>query len=165
MTPGSQPSGGNEEPRYSAHYDEPLSDEPRHRDLLAWWEGKRGERQVPTRSELNPAELRAHMGSLELIEVVEGDDYRYRLLGTHITEAYGRDSTGKTVRELYADDPALLCFLLGMYRTVASRGVVGRSQGDLGTVGREYRRFDGLLLPLARDDGEVGWLLGQLLFE
>jgi hypothetical protein len=151
---------------YDVRYDASVTDNPRHQALLDWWQARRGDRPAPPRSALDPVELRRHMGALVLIECLPGlVDFRYRLIGTNITAAYGRDSTGRTVADLYAEDATYRDFLLTTYRTVASRCLTARGFGDLRTVGREYRRFDTYLLPLARDDGSIGWILNQVLFD
>lgn len=168
MVPPQEPNkgGGVQHAAYSIAYDVEITDEPQHEALLAWWLRKRGDAPAPPpRSALDPAELRAHLGSLALIEQIdEGRDYRFRLIGTNITEAYGRDSTGKSVRELYSYDPTYRDYMLGICDNVTARAVIARGAGDLRTVGRDYRRFDTLLLPMTRDDGSVGWILNQLLF-
>ena len=151
---------------YVVTYEADVTDSPAHAALLDWWQRRRAGRPAPPRSALDPVELRAHMGSLVLIECLPDLlDFRYRLIGTHVTEAYGRDSTGSTVAELYADDAVYRDFLLGVYRAVATRAVSARGSGDLRVVGRDYRRFDTYLLPLARDDGSIGWLINQVLFD
>lgn len=151
---------------YVPVFDADVSVEPRLQSLRDWWDRKRGARAMPLRSEVDPIELRPHIGSLVLIECLpELYDFRYRLIGTDIVEAYGRDSTGKTVRELYRDsDPEYHDFLLDLYRTVSQRKVSARGFGTLRPVDRDYRRFDTYLLPLAGADGETGWLLNKVLF-
>ncbi len=151
---------------FLAEIDPDLSDNPRFQDLLAYWREKRGDRALPLRKAIDPLELKQHMGSLNIIECLPGlADFRYRLIGTNITAAYGRDSTGKTVRELYAqDDPEYCDFLLGIYREVAMRGVIARLRGSLRPVNKTYRLFDSLLLPLDGGEGEVAWILNEVLF-
>jgi hypothetical protein len=151
---------------YAYVLDPDVSDNATLQDLVAHWQRKRGERRIPLRADIDPVELRKHVGSLVLIECLpEADDFRYRLIGTAITQAYGRDSTGKTVRELYTvSDPEYCEFLLGIYRTVVAQRCLARLSGSLRPVARDYRSFDSLLLPLDRGDGTVGWILNEVLF-
>src|SRR5690348_16042599 len=73
-----------------------ISDNKRFVDLKAYWDRKRGARAMPLPKDIAPLELREHLGSLILIDVLPGAvDFRMRLVGTIITAAYGRDSTGK----------------------------------------------------------------------
>jgi hypothetical protein len=83
--------------------DHDVSDNPGFLELLAYWNEKRGSRTLPLRKEVDPVELQKHLGSLNLIECLPGlTDFRYRLIGTSVVQAYGRDSSGRTVLELYA---------------------------------------------------------------
>jgi len=150
---------------FTAVFDPDLSDNPSFVDLAAYWQRKCAGRPLPLKSEIDPLELKSHLGSLGMIECLPGlEDFRFRLIGSHIVQAYGRDSTGRTVRELYAEsDPEYLDFLLQLYRGVVSRKAIARASGSLRPVGREYRQFDLLLLPLDGGDGTVGWMLNELL--
>ena len=143
-----------------------LSDNPHFQDLVARWEERKHGRALPLRRDVDPIELKGHLGSLNIIECPPDlTDFRYRLIGTRIAQAYGRDSTGKTVRELYSDsDPEYCDFLLDVYRTVATQGAIARVTATLRPVDRAYRSADSLLLPLDRGDGSVGFILNEVLF-
>ena len=149
---------------YSSVFDPDLSDNPRFLELKAYWDRKRGARAMPLRSDIDPLELRRHLGSLVLIDVLPGmTDFRMRLIGTRIVETYGRDSTGKLLSSLKPIDPEWWRFCDGLYRAVAGRAVIARARGNLRMVGRDFRRFDSVLLPL--DAGTVGKILAEQLFD
>jgi hypothetical protein len=152
---------------FSFEPDPDVSDHPSFRELLACWNAKRGSRALPLRKEVDPVELQRHLGSLNLIECLpDFSDFRYRLIGTNIVQAYGRDSTGKTVRQLYADTDAEYCdFLLRAYHDVATRTIIGRIRGTLRPVNKNFRTADSLLLPLDGGDGTVRWILNSVLFD
>lgn len=151
---------------FSHVLDPDISDNPRFQDLVAYWQAKRAGRALPLRKDIDPLELRPHLGSLVIIECLPGlADFRYRLIGTNIVDAYGRDSTGKTVCELYAaDDPEYCAFLLQVYAAVATLRVMARLRATLRPVHKQFRLADSLLLPLDGGDGSVRWLLNEVLF-
>lgn len=151
---------------YSYQLDPDISDQTVFLELLAYWRAKRGGHDMPLRTDVDPLELKPYLGSLNLIECLpELVDFRYRLIGTNVVAAYGRDSTGKTVRELYGvSDPDYCAFLLEVYRAVATKRTVVRLKATLRPVHREYRLADSLLLPLAGPDGSVGRILNAVLF-
>jgi hypothetical protein len=150
---------------YAYSLDPDISDNPRFVALRAYWDDRRGGRAMPRRADIDPLDLRDHLGSLVMIDVLPGAvDFRMRLVGTIITTAYGRDSTGKLLSELKAADPAWWRFCDELYRAIATSGKPARAQGDLRMVGRDYRRFDSLLLPLDAGDGTVGRILAEQLF-
>lgn len=143
-----------------------VSDNPKFVELKAYWDAKRGSRRMPTRSQIDPLELRGHLGSLFLAEVQpDGSDVRYRLVGTNIVDAYGRDSTGKLMSEIGDGfDPEYRRAAREVYRTIIERCVIARASGPLTVVDRKWRHFTVLLLPLDAGDDTVGMILGEQLF-
>ena len=151
---------------YEVLDDPDVSDCPAHQQLRDWWQRLRGDAAAPLRSKLDPLELRAHLGSLALMERLDGvDDYLYRLIGTRIVEAFGRDSTGKTLTAIYGNDPVFCNMLLDVCRTVVTRAIPVRALGDMRTIDRAFLRVDSYFLPLAREDGSIGWILNQVAVE
>jgi hypothetical protein len=161
-----QPRPGDvQHENYAYTLDPDISDNARFVELKAYWDGKRGTRAMPERRDVDPLELRGHLGSLVLIDVLPGlIDFRMRLIGTNITRVYGRDSTGKAVSELKAADPEWWRFCDELYRAVAALRKIARARGTLQMVGKEFRHFDALLLPLDAGDGSVGMILAEQHF-
>jgi hypothetical protein len=150
---------------YSSALNPDLSDSPRFLDLRAYWDAKRGDRSRPTRSDIDPLELRKHLGSLVLIDVLPGmADFRMRLIGSTIVETLGRDSTGKLLSALKPADTNWWRFCHDLYSAIAERGVIARARGNLRMVGRDFRSFDSVLLPLDAGDGTVGMILAEQIF-
>ena len=150
---------------YSSVLNPDLSDNPRLLDLKTYWDVKRGPRAMPARSDIDPLELRRHMGSLVLVDVLPGmTDFRMRLIGSRIVETLGRDSTGKLLSSLKAADANWWRFCDGLYRAIARRAVTARARGNLRMVGRDFRTFDSVLLPLDAGDGTVGMILAEQIF-
>jgi hypothetical protein len=151
---------------YTYHVNPDIGDDKSFADLLAYWNRKRGDRLMPARADIDPVDLKSHLGSLLLIEVLPGlADFRYRLIGTNITAAYGRDSTGKTVSELYqAADPDTYRWLMVFYRLVAEERAPVRGGIPLRAVGKHFMSFDTLYLPLSHDGTTVDMILAESHF-
>lgn len=66
----------------------------------AYWNAKRGDRPMPSRTDIEPGEIRHLLPGIILVDVAQ-DPLRltYRLVGTHEVEARGYDPTGRDVRE------------------------------------------------------------------
>ncbi len=64
------------------------------------WQKARGTRAMPARADINPAQAGAALHYAALLDVVPGTpvDFRYRLLGQHMIDAYGRNITGACTR-------------------------------------------------------------------
>lgn len=66
------------------------------RTLLDYWLAKRGRRRMPSRADVDPAELVALLPNLMLVDVVnDGARFRFRLVGTRVARASGEDRTGR----------------------------------------------------------------------
>jgi hypothetical protein len=151
---------------YSCIVDPVRIELPLFRDLHAYWDGKRGGRRMPARADIDPLELRAHLGSLVLIEPMPAaDDFRYRLIGTKVTRQHGRDSTGKTVRELYGDrDPVIFDWTMTVLRAVVDQRVPVAASNRLRMVRKEFIASEQLLLPLSNDGTSVNMILCEVAF-
>jgi hypothetical protein len=123
---------------------------PRVGELSSYWEGKRGHRAMPCRSDIDPAEIKHLLPSLLIGDLLQDPlRVRYRLAGTHICEAFGFNVTGRWLHDL--DVAGDLAFWEAQYgRMMATRApVFGSTVGSVGNV--EYFRSDWVLLPLSHD--------------
>jgi hypothetical protein len=129
---------------------------------LAYWVRKRGARSMPRRRDIDPAEIPRLLPNLQLIDVL-GDRFRYRLIGTALVEAFGRDYTGAYPDELFTDPRR--DFICGLYRSVrdAGRPMFLRNRyhtnKDIDLIANR------LYLPLSEDDRRVSMILGAATFE
>ena len=66
-------------------------DLPLIKQLVAYWEKKRGMRLAPCRADVDPVELRMHLPNIFMVDVLDGGaDFRYRLIGAAIVAGLGR---------------------------------------------------------------------------
>jgi hypothetical protein len=124
--------------------------------MKAYWDEKRGSRAMPARADLRPTDMREHLPWIVLIDVLHnGAEFRYRLIGTLITQYFKTDATSKTVEEAWASQGEEgVQGVLSILRHVIQNKIAMRCYGETGwnTIGLE--NFDGLYLPLS-DDGET----------
>jgi hypothetical protein len=135
--------------------------------LRAYWDSKRRGRAMPARADIDPAEMKEHLGWIILADVLPDlADFRYRLIGTRVTQYFRRDVTGKTLTESYtAYGPAALKMALAVYRKVARDRVVLRTFGDIGWLGKDFSEFDQLFVPLSDDGITVNMILSAFTFD
>ena len=152
--------------RLQSAVDPDLSDNPAFADLRRYWESKRRNGAVPLRVDIDPLEMKAHLGSLFIAEALpDGADFRYRLIGTNLTEMHGRDFTGRTVTEVFDGvAPGMAQSVIAGYRKILRERVVLRVGGRLLWAGKEHVQFDSLHLPLSRDGRAADLILGKLAF-
>jgi hypothetical protein len=132
--------------------------DPKIAGIYDYWKAKRGARAMPARRDLDPIELKPYLGSIILYDVLrEPLDFRYRLVGTHIALAMGRDLTGRKLSDVSASEDQ-------SYAMIALSDIVGRRvyrfrndplRGERGSfLGR-----DRIHLPLSENGTEVTMLL------
>jgi len=136
--------------------------DPRPKQLLAYWQAKCGARRMPRRADVDPLELKAHIGNLVLIEVEFPLRLRYRLIGTNITMAMERDSTGKYYDEIYPPD--LLASIYASFRWMLKNRAPLRTYGRAFYPDKNFYDYETLNLPLSEDDDVVSMVLGELVF-
>jgi hypothetical protein len=135
--------------------------------LLRYWNEKRGTRAMPTRGDLEVSEMKQHLGWVMIVEVLPGfADFRYRLIGTLVTQYFLADGTGKTVKQMYAkENPAAGNGITAIFRKCARDKVVVRAYGDAGWIGDGFEGFDCICLPLSDDGENVNMLLHAFVFD
>lgn len=131
------------------------------RQGVAFWDGLRAGRRFPSRSDLDPLKLPRHLlPHIGLIDVIDQDlpDFRWRLIGTHMTAVMRRDSTGRTWRELYGE---------ANFRNVAlgpcsvlERGLPCRTLVRAPDRARDFLVIEGVDLPLSADGQRINMILG-----
>lgn len=63
-----------------------------------YWTGVRGNRPMPAPGDIRPEGMRGALGFINLIDVLDDEPwFRFRLVGTEIVRAYGRDVTGEPI--------------------------------------------------------------------
>jgi len=139
---------------------------PELAEVRDYWRAKCGARAMPRRADINPAELRQHLPYLSLIEVLpDTKDYRFRLLGTAFSEILGRNSTGKTIREVYASaDPDVMQWMLDSYDAVVKHKRPVFKRGTLRAVQKEFIAAEAVHMPLSEDGEHVNMLFGRTRF-
>lgn len=132
-----------------------------------YWNARRGGRAMPSRADIRPADMKKHLGWIVMLDVLNGgDDFRYRTLGTRITEHFGSDPTGRTIKDFYSGFGAGVrdVALEVMRQAVEERAPV-LTTGVGGTVGYPFIKFGTIYAPLSDDGAHVNILMGAMRFE
>jgi hypothetical protein len=129
-----------------------------------YWQGKRGERRMPRRSDIEPSEIVPLLPNLMIIEVLGGGKrQRYRLVGTAIVETFGVEFTGKYLDQVFSG--AHLRSHVENYRIIA------RAKCPLLLSRRYHSPIGGalichrLVMPLSEDDRAVNQMLVAMSFQ
>ncbi len=134
------------------------------RELTAYWQSKRRDRIAPRRADIDPAEIRTHMPNLLLLDVLPGNEYRYRLVGTALAEGPGRNATGRLLSEVFAAQPQVVRALTGrLDAVVASRAPVYSAGTVYWGTDDDLRGFESGSFPLSEDGETINMVLSELL--
>jgi hypothetical protein len=122
---------------------------------------------MPSRADIRPAEMKEHLGWIILVDVLpDFTDFRYRTIGSRVTQYFLGDSTGKTITETFASfGETAISGVLAVHRKCARDKVVLRSFGDAGWLGRSFLDFDTLYLPLSEDGVNANMILSAFTFD
>lgn len=127
--------------------------------LEVWRDACRG-RPLPARRDLDPLRMpRALLPHILLIDLETGPPlrFRWRLIGTHITQIVGRDATGQYWHEIYEED-VLSALSAGPRWAVENRQPV-RTLGTAPIDDRSYLKSENLDLPLSSNGETVDMIM------
>ena len=144
---------------FEAHLDDPLL-----REIYAYWRMKRASRRMPSRRQIDPAEMPRLLPHLVISESVEGGKrFRYRLAGTAVAQAVGFDPTGRCVEDIASG--AYRDYINGLHRSVCIERVpiFAASAFVSASHNRRYHARR-LALPLSEDDDIVNQILSMVIF-
>jgi hypothetical protein len=135
--------------------------------LKQYWEDKRGQRAMPSRADIKPAEMKEYLGWIILVDALPAfDDFRFRMIGTRVSQYFLADATGQTMREAFAAyGDQVTRRVIATHRKSARDHVVVRAYGGAGWLGRSFLDFDAIYLPLSDDGATVNMILSAFTFD
>jgi hypothetical protein len=132
-------------------------------EALRYWRSKCVEGRLPSRTHIDPLEMRQFLSKILLIDVNGDGGFTYRLCGSSIVDGNGKDLTGRQASAETLGE-SVDAFLDSYRRTVQSRQPVYFS-GELWWQNREYVHFEQINLPLSTDGQSVDRLFCVIEFE
>ena len=131
--------------------------DPALRKVYYYWCLIKGERELPSRKDIAPEEMKVYLSRVMLIDVsYQPLDFVYRVFGSGIAQAAGKDYTGKSVRQLEPADFAGLIWR--QYLDVVNQRKPCL-HGIRLAAGARLLRYHRLTLPLSGDGAVVDKLL------
>lgn len=130
--------------------------DPMVRSMLDYWQSKCGQdgRRLPRPADMDPVDFRQHLPSIAILQVdYDPIELTYRLVGEEVNACIGVACRGRTVRSLDAEHKAYGSMLHELYTWIALNARPVALRGDLNFLGRKYRGFEAVNLPLS-DSGE-----------
>ncbi|TQV80846.1 PAS domain-containing protein [Denitrobaculum tricleocarpae] len=134
--------------------------------LYDYWVSKSRGGRLPSRAQIDPLDVPELLPIIFLVDVAwsRGEpDFRFRLVGSKITEIVGSDPTGRNFSSFY--DDANLAPMTELYSRVARHGEPFVNNSSAPFSDKDFVKLARLLLPLSEDGEQVDMILGALVFE
>lgn len=151
----------------SVEFDPPRSSKPALAFLKDYWDAKRGSRPMPSRADINPAEMKQYIRAIVLVDALPNyADFRYRMIGGDVTQNMLGDATGKTVREAmarYGEGQA--DGAVAAYAHMARNHLIMRLHGSAAWLHLPHLDFDTIHMPLSDDGHTVNMIISAVVFE
>lgn len=128
----------------------------RLRRLYAYWNGKRGDRRVPSRADIAPEEITDILPWVLVMERV-GDRIRYRLVGDEFRQVYGDKLIGMYLDEIDLDHISA-AYVEEYVRAAHDFTPIARKWTFTKLSGR-HLEYERVILPLSADDKVVNMYL------
>ncbi|MDP3660572.1 PAS domain-containing protein [Phenylobacterium sp.] len=130
-----------------------------HEELYAYWASLRQGARLPSRGDIHPREIKRLLPTVSLIDVHrEPLDFRLRLAGTGLYSVYGREITGRTLRDVY--NSAAAEYWRGELTKVVEERRPSVGVHNLAWRGASHLSILWLRLPLAANGRDVDMILG-----
>ena len=122
-----------------------------------FWLARKGDRELPSRADFMPEDMRPILGCTMLLTVsYKPLVLRYTICGTDIVEHYGTDLTGKLADDL--EPKAFADLIMELYRDLIAKRRPMIHKVTFETLDR-LSEFERLMLPLATDGGQIDQIL------
>ncbi|MDP6830845.1 MAG: PAS domain-containing protein [Alphaproteobacteria bacterium] len=140
---------------------EPLAS-PKLRQLRDYWLEACGDRRMPSRRDIDPISIPHLLPNITLIDVVRDPlRFRYRLIGTAITELTGRDATGRWLdSKLYGEN---LDEMLWTFQTCTENREPVAVRQKAQFPDRDWLLVEVLLVPMGTSDEAVDVIMSGLV--
>lgn len=140
-------------------------DSPRHpllRQLHDYWLAQRGERLMPAKADINPADIKAVLPDVIIWNATP--PYLIRLVGDHVVRFVGSNNTGQpAAQEMPPDAGRVMTMVLEtVIETKSPRFRLGKA---FWKPEKSYRDFESCFLPLSADGETVDMILGGLKYD
>jgi hypothetical protein len=128
------------------------------RSLYEYWTRLRGHRPAPDRNEVDPAAIKGILGDTFILEALDRNTYSFRLAGTRICAAYGRELKGRNLLDFWSgkDRESIACLLAAVVEDGAAAVFGLSATNDRGQI----MPVEVVFLPLHHDGPNHTRILG-----
>lgn len=129
-------------------------------ELFDYWTAKRGERAAPSRSDIEPADIRGLLPYVFICDLTDHGHLNFRLAGTGLCAIHGRELKGTSFGSLWLADGVRNAGRTGA--SVANGATPAVLSLDCLSSGARVAKAEMLLLPITGPSGLHDRLIGLL---
>ncbi len=119
--------------------------------------------RIPRRRELDPLAFFKHSPHIWIVDLLENNEFKFRLVGDHIAEYFGFNPVNKAMENVFQEPQ--LSHVLEFYETIISTKSMVLHHGQRHIPHQSYPiEYERLAMPLANDDGELVHIVGATFF-
>ena len=138
--------------------------------LYRYWLGKRRDRQMPARCDIDPLEIPGdiwpHIMLLDVVWDEGAPRFRYRRVGDVFWRSAGREPTGLFINDVLPETAGYRRYVVGIYEEMAWRRRAMYSENGFSLEGRDTQMsVKRISLPLSNDGETVNMVLAAHVFE
>lgn len=120
---------------------------------------KTAAKRLPRRTDIDPTEIPSLLPHIVLIDVLGSPQrFRFRLIGTHITEASGEDNTGHDLQGLPRG--SFLPWLPAICERCVAERKLQEVWGDLHWAGQRHTHLEAFYMPMSSDGEAIDMICG-----
>lgn len=128
--------------------------------LFDYWNQLRGSRSAPERKDVDPTRIRQALGNTFILEANEGEEFQFRLAGSHLCSAYCRELKNRPFSRLWHDkDRDAIGTLI---RAVTEDFAVALVTFEATTSSNSKMSFETILMPLRHNGTTTSRILGGM---
>jgi hypothetical protein len=128
--------------------------------LFDYWNSLRGVRSAPDRRDIDPACIKGALASTFILEHDDAEDFAFRLAGSHLCSAYGRELKGRSFNQLWhSRDRDAMATLI---RAVTDDHAVALVTFEGRTPIQTKTSFETILLPIRHNGSTSTRMLGAM---
>jgi len=137
---------------------------PRLGRLHGYWSGKCAGRAMPSRTDIDPVEMKEWLGNLLLAEFFgDVENYRVRIDGSNLIAYGGMDRTGKGSETLTSNEERAM--IRQQYKAVLETAEPAYFESQFTNSEGRFLREQKLLLPLSNDGIVVNMVLAGIYYQ
>jgi hypothetical protein len=137
---------------------------PKLQQLYAYWDARRGARNMPARADIDPLDMMFVIGNIILVDVLAETPLRFRirLHGTNLVQRVGYELTGKMLDDLPVNDFRRLAQQSFTEAVTTATPLAGYRDR---VIDGRLARYETVILPMSGDGERVDMLLIGLIYD